>query len=225
MTNPQSGQPADAAYLDPEQPGIIIIGGKPMMEDAKGRYVPVANVKPADKLTDQTVRKIIEFARDLSSQIARFKGHTYDDIGTLLALIAGQYGEEKGGAKGNLSLITFDGRLKVTVKVADQLAFGPELQAAKQLVDACLAEWSDGSRDELVTVVNRAFQVDKEGLINRAELFMLLRVEIKNERWQAAMDAVRDSIRVIGSKKYINFYERDDADGSFRAIPIDLAAA
>jgi len=212
-------------FVDPGEPGVITIAGKPMMEDAKGRFVPLANVKPADKLTDQTVRKIVDFARDLSAQIARFKGHCYDDIGSLQALIAEQYGASIGGAKGNISLTTFDGRLKVTLQVADQLAFGPELQAAKQLVDACLTDWSGGSRDELVTVVNRAFQVDREGKINRAEIFMLLRAQIEDPRWQAAMDAVRDSIRIIGSKTYIRFYERDAADGAWRPITIDLAAA
>ncbi|MCX5497296.1 DUF3164 family protein [Kaistia dalseonensis] len=196
-----------------------------MMEDTKGRLVPVANVKPADKLTDQTVRKMIDFARELSAQIGRFKGHCFDDVGSLQALIAEQYGASIGGAKGNISLSTFDGRQKVTVQVADQLTFGPELQAAKKLVDACLGDWSTGSRDELIAVVNRAFQVDKEGQINRAELFMLLRVEIDDERWKNAMAAVRDSIRVIGSKTYIRFHERDTANGPWRSITIDLAAA
>lgn len=217
--------PESATFIDPEEPGVVVIGGRPMMEDTKGRFVPVANVKPVDKLTDQTVRKMIDYARDLSAQIARFKGHCFDDVGSLQALLAEQYDATLGGAKGNVSLVTFDGRLKVTVQVADQLTFGPELQAAKKLVDACLAEWSAGSSDNLIAVVNRAFQVDKEGQINRAELFMLLRVEIDDERWRNAMAAVRDSIRVIGSKTYIRFHERDSADGSWSPITIDLASA
>lgn len=215
----------DTATIAVVETGVQIVNGRPMMEDAKGRLVPLSTVKPVDKLVDQTVRKMIDFARDLSAQIARFKGHCFDDVGSLQALVAQEYSAALGGAKGNVSMTTFDGRLKVTVQVADQLAFGPELQAAKKLVDACLAEWTAGQRDELVAIVNRAFQVDKEGLINRAELFMLLRVEIADERWQAAMAAVRDSIRVIGSKTYIRFHERDSANGGWRPITIDLAAA
>jgi len=206
------------------QPGVQIINGRPMMEDAKGRLVPLSAVKPIDKLIDETVRKMTDYARDLSAQIGRFKGHCFDDVGSLQALIAQEYDATLGGPKGNVSLTTFDGQLKVTVQVADQLAFGPELQAAKKLVDACLAEWTAGSSDNLVAVVNRAFQVDKEGLVNRAELFMLLRVEVDDERWKSAMTAVRESIRVIGSKTYIRFYERD-AGGAWRPITIDLAAA
>jgi hypothetical protein len=187
--------------------------------------VPLSSVKPVDKLTDELVRKMIGFARDLSAQIARFRGHCFDDIGSLQALIAQEYGASLGGPKGNIQLTTIDGREKVSVQVADQLEFGPELQAAKKLVDTCLQDWTAGSRDELVAIVNRAFQVDKEGRINRAELFMLLRVEIDDERWKSAMQAVRDSIRVIGSKVYIRFHERDQPDGGWHAITIDLAAA
>lgn len=206
-------------------PGVVDVGGKPYMTDAKGNLVPLSSVKAMDKLIDETVRKMMNHARELSAQIGRFKGHCFDDVGSLQALIAQEYDAKLGGPKGNISLTTFDGLQKVTVQVADQIEFGPELQAAKSLVDACLSEWSEGSRDELRAIVNRAFNVDNAGQINRAELFMLLRVAIEDVRWQAAMQAIRDSIRVIGSKTYIRFHERDAVDGKQRAITIDLAAA
>jgi len=53
---------------------------------------------------------------------------------------------------------------------------------------------------------------------------MLLRVGIEDARWQQAMAAIRDSIRVIGSKTYIRFYERPSPDAAWRAVTIDLAA-
>ncbi|MBY6244166.1 DUF3164 family protein, partial [Methylosinus sp. Sm6] len=171
------------------------------------------------------VRKIIGYARDLSAQIARFRGHTFDDIGSLQALVAQEYQAPLGGAKGNITLTSFDGLMKVQVQVQDQLDFGPELQAAKRLVDECLTDWAADSRAEIRALVTRAFQVDATGKINRAEIFMLLRVEIEDERWARAMQAVRDSIRVIGSKTYVRFAERAAPDAPWRSITIDLAAA
>lgn len=220
-------EPAETAPA-PVSTGIVELNGKSYMTDAKGALVPLALVKPVDQLMDETVRKIIRHARELSAQIARFKGHCYDDICSLQALISQDYGAKLGGSKGNITLTTYDGSERVTVQVADLIEFGPELQSAKKLVDACLSEWSEGSRDEIQAIVARAFQVDKEGTVNRAELFMLLRVEIADPRWQRAMDAIRDSIRVIGSKTYFRFYERDGADGTWgdwQAISIDLARA
>jgi len=204
---------------------ILEIAGKAYRRDARGALVPEETIKPADILIDDAVRSIHAYARDLSAQIARFRGHTYDDLGALQSLLAEKYGARVGGQKGNLTLTTFDGLKKVQLQFQDQIEFGPELQAAKALVDECLREWSAESRSEIRALVSRAFQVDKEGKINRSEIFMLLRVEIDDARWQSAMNAVRDSIRVIGSKSYVRFYERHTPDGGWRAITIDLASA
>ncbi|MEW9304742.1 DUF3164 family protein [Labrys neptuniae] len=204
--------------------GATIIGDKPFMRDARGAWVPLDLVKPVDMLMDDTVRKMFGHAEPLNAQIARFKAHCFDDFGAFQALIAEKYGAKVGGEKGNTTLTTIDGTLKVTIQVADRIEFGPELQAAKTLIDECLTEWSEGSRDELRAIVNRAFQVDKEGQINRAELFMLMRTDIRDERWLRAMEAIRDSIRIIGSKTYIRFHRRDSAKGKWQPVTIDIAA-
>jgi hypothetical protein len=39
------------------------------------------------------------------------------------------------------------------------------------------------------------------------------------------MDAIRDSIRVIGSRTYVRFYQRPAPDAAWSAVTIDLAAA
>lgn len=204
---------------------IHMINGRAHRKDARGAFVPESAIKPQDMLIDDTVRDIMGYARDLSAQIARFRGHTFDDIGSLQSLLDEKYGAKAGGRKGNVTLTTFDGLMKVQVQVQDQLDFGPEMQSAKKLVDECLIEWAAESRDEIRAIVTRAFQVDKEGKINRAEIFSLLRVEIADERWTRAMDAVRESIRTIGSRTYIRFFERDEPDGQWRPVTIDLANA
>lgn len=204
---------------------VVEVAGKSYMQDAKGALVPVALVKPVDKLMDELVRKMIGYASDLSDQIARFRGHCFDDLGSFQALIAQEHGANVGGAKGNVTLTSFDGTMKVQFQVADLLDFGPELQAAKALVDECLNEWTEGSRDEVRALVTRAFQVDKEGKINRSELFMLLRVAIDDARWQRAMEAIHESIRVIGSKTYIRFYRRPSPEAKWEPVTITLAAA
>ena len=206
-------------------PAAIDVAGTPYLRDAKGNLVPVASVKPVDLLMDETVRKILDSARGVSATVAAFKGEAFESVNELQALIAQNYNATVGGKKGNITLVSFDGCQKVQVQVADLLEFGPELQAAKALIDECLTEWAVGSAVELRALVNRVFSVDKEGQINRAELFMLLRVEIEDERWVRAMEAIRDSIRVIGSRTYVRFYDRPAPDAAWHAVTIDLAAA
>lgn len=210
---------------DASHPAAIDVAGTPYLRDAKGSLVPIVSVKAADLLMDETVRKILGEARTVSALIASFKSDTFQLVSELQALISQNYGATVGGKKGNITLLSFDGCQKVQVQVSDLLEFGPELQAAKALIDECLTEWAVGSAVELRALVNRVFQVDKEGQINRAELFMLLRVEIADERWVRAMEAIRDSIRVIGSRTYVRFYDRAAPDAPWRAVTIDIAAA
>lgn len=216
----------EAVILE-EQPeaGITVVNGRKYMPDAKGNLVPVEAIKPADRLEDETVRKIMRYATDLSAQISRFKEHTFEDLGSFEALLAQEYGATKGGTKGNKTFMTFDGLMKVQVQVQDYIDFGAQLQIAKGLVDECLTEWSADSRPEVRAIITRAFNTDREGQINRAEIFMLLRLDIEDERWKRAMAAVRDAMRVVGSKTYVRCYERPRLDAPWQAVTIDLARA
>ena len=205
--------------------GITEVGGKRYMADAKGALVPIELIKPQYLLEDELVRKVMGYALALSGQIGRFKGHTITDLGEFDALLAQEYGLKKGGPKGNRSYKTHDGLFEIEVRVQDQIEFGPELQIAKGLVDECLNEWAEDARPEIRAIVTRAFNTDKEGKINRSEIFMLLRLDIEDKRWMDAMKAVRDAMRVTGSKSYIRFSMREAFDAPRVNVPIDLASA
>lgn len=214
-----TGNQAEGAVDD----GVIDVNGKLYMKDYRGSLVPLDNVRGDEKLEDQTVRKIIGYASELSAQIARFKAHTFDDIGAFEALLAEQYDRTKGGERGNMTLRTYDGKLVVKVQVQDYIEFGPSLQIAKGLIDECLNEWTADSRSEIRAIVTRAFNTDKDGQINRSEIFMLLRLEIEDERWRSAMDAIRDAMRVVASKTYVRMYTREHPEAPLVAIPLDIA--
>lgn len=194
------------------------------MADAKERLVPESLVKPQHKLEDQTVKKILGHAEELSAQIGRFKGHTYDDIATFVDLLREQYGATRGGAKGNTTLTSFDGCVRVIVQVQDSLTFGEELQVAKVLFDECVKAWSADSDPKIKALVDHAFQVDQQGQINRARLFGLRDLEIDDPKWRAAVGALNDSIRVLGSREYIRIQHRPNPRARWQTIPIDLAS-
>lgn len=205
--------------------GRVIFDGVERILDAKGGLIPVSVVGAMDLLIDEMVRKIMGYMVAASDQIARLKQHTFEDIGALDALMMQEYGSPLGGAKGNKTLTSYDGCFKVQVQVADRLTFGPELQIAKTLLDECLNEWAESARPELQAIVTRAFNTDKEGQINRAEIFMLLRLEIEDPRWKNAMRAIRDAIRVEGTQTYVRAYRRPNADAPWAAVSVDIAKA
>lgn len=209
----------------PVPDGRIDVGGKPYMADARGNLTPLELIKAQHILEDETVRKIFGFALALNTQVARFKEHTYEDLGAFDALLTQEYGLTKGGPKGNRTYQTYDGLMKVEVRVADLLDFGPELQVAKGLLDECLNEWSAESRPEVRALITKTFNTDKEGQVNRALLFTLLSLEVEDARWNRAMDAIRAAIRIVGSKTYYRIQMRETFDAPWTSVTIDLAKA
>lgn len=200
------------------------IDGKIYWINADGGLIPDVAVKTVDKLQDELVRRIVGFAIPLSAQVGRFRQHSFDDVDTFVALLEQEYGAKRGGAKGNLTFISYDGLLKITVAVAESIQFGPELQVAKGIVDECLREWAADSRAEIQTLITRAFDVDSQGRINRSALLSLLRLQIEDERWLRAMQAIRDSMRIVGSKRYLRIHQRDNAEAPWSAVTIDVSA-
>ena len=213
------------AHNDKVEDGVVLFNGKKYMSDTKGALVPVDLIKPADKLEDETVRQVLHFADDLSAQIARFRLHTMADLGDFDALIDQEYGLKKGGPKGNRTYQSFDGLMKVTVQIADLIAFGPQLQVAKRLLDECLNEWAADSRPEIQTIITRAFNTDKEGQVNQSEIYRLLRLDISDPRWKEAMRAIREAMRTVSSKEYVRFHRRASVTDAWQAVTIDLAKA
>jgi hypothetical protein len=209
----------------PLLPGTVVVGGKTYWLDAEGNLTPEELVKGKDKLVDQTVRQIVGFALELEARVSRFHAHTFSDLAALSDILAEQHGVKAGGRRGNVSFFSRCGRYRVQIQIAARIVFGPELQIAKALIDECLIEWSEGSRAEIRALVSQAFDVDKDGQLNRSAIFALRRLDIDDPRWLRAMDAIEASILVIGRKSYLRFSQRDTHDGEWRSIRIDLAAA
>ncbi|HEY0955362.1 MAG TPA: DUF3164 family protein [Pseudoxanthomonas sp.] len=193
--------------------------------DARGRLIPEAQIKPIDLARDQLVRDIVLGASKLATELQAFKRGAFDDIEALVELSADQYGVKLGGKKGNVQLVSFDGRYKVLRAVADRITFDERLQAAKVLIDECLNDWTDKGPGELRVIVQDAFDVDKAGNINVGKILSLRRHKIDDERWKRAMDAIGDAIQVIGTTPYIRVYERIGDSDKYRLLSLDLAGA
>ena len=194
------------------------------MKDAQGNLVPNANVKPQHKLENDIVRVWIEKALKLNEELTAFKHGALDEAHAFKEIVADQYGAQRGGKKGNMTLKSFDGTLEMQVSNSESIGFGTELLAAKELIDQCVERWSEGANDNMLALINHAFQVNKQGRIDTGRVLGLRRLEIDDAAWHRAMDAISDAVRVTSSKTYIRFYKIDTETGDRTAIPLDLAA-
>lgn len=196
---------------------------KDYWKDANGNLVHVANIKDIDKLRTEIVRSVAQESLLLNLHIAQIKKRIFSDILTFIDLSIEQFGAKTGGKKGNTTLYTFDGQFKIQYAISERLQFDERIQAAKSLIDECLRDWTQDSSTEIKTLITRAFNVDKEGNLNTQRILELRHVKIEDKRWLRAMDAISDSLQVIGSKAYVRVYERDES-GKYNQIMLDFAS-
>ena len=51
-----------------------------------------------------------------------------------------------------------------------------------------------------------------------------MRLDMDDEEWERAMQAIRDSIQAAGTATYVRVYRRVGDSDQYEAIPLDLAA-
>lgn len=192
-------------------------------QDSKGRLIPQDMVKPIDALRDELIDNIIGRARGVRETLSEFKQQTLHEVAAFIEVSALEHNVRMGGRKGNVVLTSFDGLKKITRTNNPFKIFNESILTAKELIDECLREWTEGSRSEIKALIDNAFQVDKEGNLSMDRIIPLRNLNIQDEKWQRAMDALNESIQIAYSKTYLRVYERSSVDEPWRAVSLDVA--
>lgn len=196
---------------------------KQYMEDHRGNMVLVSNIKPVDLLRDDLVKRLVVRAESVHGVMQKFKTEAMSEIEAFVEQSAAEYGVSYGGKKGNIQLLSFDGKYMVKKSINEYIVFDERLQVAKRLIDDCISSWTKESSSKIKALINHAFEVDKQGKINTGRILSLSRLNIDDEKWKDAMQAIYDSIQVTGSKEYVRVYYRKN-DGTYDQIPLDLSS-
>ncbi|MBB1420078.1 DUF3164 family protein [Pseudoalteromonas sp. SG44-1] len=194
------------------------------LKDGKGNLVAIANIKQTDLIKDEFVKKAIDKAVEMQEALAEFKQSLMAEADDFIELLAQEHGVNLGGKKGNVTLRTFDSQLKVTLQTQERIELGPELALAKQLIDQCLDEWTEGGNQNIKAIVSKTFNTDKQGSLNPQRILALRKLEISDDsgKWTKAMNIIAESVGVVDSCRFIRFYKQDDK-GIEQAISLDIA--
>ena len=191
--------------------------------DARGDLIREANVSGVDRDTDAVVRHIHAFGEALSAEMWRFRAHAQDDVYGLIDRVLERYGARIGGKRGNVTISTFDGRLKVVLSCADVIDVGPEIHAAQAIVGQCIEEWSKRGNLKLRALVDQAFKPDATGRLSVTHLLRLRRIVIDDDKWRSVQGAISDALRPVGRAEYIRLYRRADPTRVWEQVPLHLA--
>lgn len=214
--------PTDISDVTQAQDGAIPAG---YWVNAKGDLIPASKIKPAEKLREKFVQRWFKRAEALNAQMAGFRTELMGDFEDFLNEVAEVYGKPMRGAKGkgNITLMTFAGDLKIERAVQNTIAFDERLQLAKGKATACISRWSKGANKNLQAIVTDAFDVDVAGNINVGRILGLRRHNIDDPEWQEAMQLIAESMKTVASKMQVRFYRRDDK-GQYQPLPLSMSA-
>ncbi|MBL4799812.1 MAG: DUF3164 family protein [Oleispira sp.] len=194
------------------------------MQNAVGHLVHLDHVREQDKLRDGVVIDLATKALEINKLLKEFKEQCLSDVRDLIQISADKYEVTIGGKKGNISLLSFNGKYKIQRVYAERLTFSEEIEAAKQLIMSCIDRWSEGANNNMQELVNGAFKANNNGQLKTASVLGLLKLDVEDDEWNQAMLALKDSIQVSGTATYIRVYERIGQSEHYKIIPLDLAA-
>lgn len=194
------------------------------MRNSVGHLVLTTQVREQDLLRDQVARDLVAQALQINESLKQFKAKALGDIADLVRIAGERYDVKLGGKKGNVTVSSYDGRYRIVRQFSELITFTEELEAAKTLINSCIDRWSEGANQNIRALVDRAFRTDTKGQIKTAAVLELLRLEIDDDEWSRAMQAIKDSIQSCGTAVYVRVYERIGESEQYRPISLDLAA-
>lgn len=194
------------------------------MANGQGHLVPISAIRPIDIQRDSTVRELFAAATKMEAQVAEFKTLIMGDITAFVELSLEQHGVKRGGKKGNITLTTYDQELRIRLDIAEEIQFTEQLLAARELIDECLHDWTDGAKDQLKVLVNHVFEVDKQGNISATKVLGLRRYNIDDQRWIKAMQIIGESIQIASTKPRLTFSRRAP-NGEWKTLNLNVSTA
>lgn len=187
-----------------------------------GTLHPIDNVQPADLARDKLVRGLLEGAHSLSGVMGNYRTDAMREIESFVAKAEKKFGVKHGGDKGNLTLLSFDGREKVVVQIGSQYVFNEKFGIAQKLIYQCLDAWTEGANKNIVAVIQDAFKKDDDGNAIPARIMGLKKLKINDTVWRRAMKALDESVQISARKPYLRFYRKDDHE-EWVHVALDMA--
>ena len=192
-------------------------------QNRNGKYTNPKHIKAAQKRKDYIVTKAFNIAFRLQEKMKADKARIEKLIKGYLIRVAKDAKIKEDAITGNLNLSDYANLVTIDINTNDIVKFDENLNVAKALIDKCLNKWTKDSKSEIKAIVQNAFSVDKKGRFNRNAILGLRDIKISDPDWVKAMDYINDSLRIEGTRTYMQFMVRDGLKGKFKRINLNFS--
>lgn len=181
-----------------------------MIERADGSMISYDKLSPEKQIEHDVVVRLCEKATGHSEALTKFKHTALAEMIAARVMMLEDHGVRKGGTEGNLTLRSACGRLMVKMTVSKHISFGPELEAAKELIGEFMeAELAKGGSDKIRDIVEKVFKLNAKGRIDTGGILGLREHRFDDPLWERAMLAIEEAICRDSATTYVNFYNVD----------------
>jgi len=177
--------------------------------DKRGNEVHPDMVRADEKLKSEMLEKIIGKVINAQDERIMLLVEIDEEIEGYMNLLRDVYKIPTKETKGNVTLVSFDGKIKIQKAVSEVIELNEKLQLAKEKIDEVIKKETTEATALIKTLVNQIFEVDKKGTVNTRQVLALRGYAIDDPLWKEAMALIDEAITVTGTKKYTRFYYRE----------------
>jgi hypothetical protein len=196
-------------------------------ENARGELVREENLKPEVGLRDTLTVDLFATCCAMSTALQALVEKIEAETLAFRQLAAEKYGLKPRGSKGNYSLESADGLIRIDLNMGCLYRIDGRIADAKEAVHRCIERWGQGADPNLLSLASSAFSETEGGQLSRSRLGMLLEFEpaVPDAEWDAAMRMIRESIQIAARKRAIVVKWRPDQRAPWIRLPLSTIAA
>lgn len=191
------------------------------MRDSSGNDVPIKYVGRYDRERDRVARRILARFNAQRGRLEALMKESLADLDSLMKL------KTKLGVRGNFQTQSFDGLVQVEIRQQYNITLDERVIRARELmmeyVTSVLDKVEGADTTVLRRLVDSAFRANSRGFLPVSKIFELMRMEVKDPRWNEARGILQEAMKPVAGKRYLNVSVRKSTQGEFRAVRLDLA--
>ena len=193
--------------------------------DHQGDWIPAKVIPKRTKRRDRTVSAIMKKVLKEQDRLDALKKDIEQRIRAYMNYKDFSPRTKDGKSwRGNLTLTNFDRTEQVECKVSRSLALNDNVNTALQLIGDCIGHWrQSGANESLCVIAQKATQVDSKNRVNVRELLSMTQWNIRDPKWQRAMQLIVAAVFEDSSVVYYQFRRRDSAEDNWQQVSLNFS--
>ncbi len=187
-----------------------------------GKAVKPVDIRPMVRERDRVVESIFREIELMEQFMKHKKEDILSRINEYKEICSEEY-DAKFSDTGAITLTNFSADKQIEIKINNLVKLNELAQLAEEKLKGCIRRWSEGASDELVKIVDYAFEMDAKGNLDRAKLATLRNIEISDKEWQKGLELLKEAEYAAGSRQYIMVRERKNPDEKFQSKSLNFS--